>query len=192
MKHLLLVLCLAAPVPALAADNHAGVSLMGGAGFLRINAGSFDFFYEHVFGGANGFRLGADFVHVHHANGKRQSHQWTYGGSVAFRRYLSGGVFAGLLAGYRRGHGHFGHSDDPRHTMLESSQLRVLPQFGARLMPFESLSVVTALGLGYGPYTVKPTNRDDQVGRDAARYSEDGLAPNWLVLELEASIAYSF
>jgi hypothetical protein len=114
--------------------HHAGLSVTGFAGFLRHNLGSFTGFYEHGLTDHHAVRLAGDFVHVHHAADHVQSHHWTYGGSVGYRYHLhpGGGPFVGAEAGYRRGRGHFGARDAPEHTMLESRQLRILPELGCR------------------------------------------------------------
>lgn len=174
--------------------HHAGVSVMGFAGFLRHNVGSFTGFYEHGLTDHHALRLAGDFLHVHHAADHIQSHQWTYGASIGYRYHLrpGGGLFLGVEVGYRRGRGHFGERDAPEHTMVESRQLRVLPEVGYRhVHPRLPLSFVTRLAAGYGPYTVTTARRDD-VGTAAMSTSLDNLGATPIAVELELSIAYAF
>ncbi len=117
--------------------NHLGASVMGVAGFLRHNVGSFEVFYERILGRRHGLRLAGDFLHVHHNSDAVQSHQWTFGGTLSYRLYHrdGAGLFGGLKAGYRRGTGHFGPPHpDPGHVHLQSEQVLVLPQVGYRFL----------------------------------------------------------
>lgn len=176
------------------ADNQLSLSVMGLAGFLRVNAGSNVLAYERRLSEHHAVRAGADFIHVHHAADHVQSHQWTYGGSAGYRYHLTarGGLFVGAEVGYRRGHGHFGARDAADHAMLSHRQLRVLPEVGVRV-PHRRLPLVfiTRVAAGYGPYTVT-ADRDDAAGAAAVQYSEDVLAATPLVVDVEVSLGYAF
>lgn len=182
------------PAPPLP-KNFLGVSIMGVAGFFRLNIGSFEVYYERVLARHHGLRLAGDFVHVHHNSEGTQAHQWTFGGSLGYRYYLreGHGAFPGLKLAYRRGFGHFGEHAGPGHTHLNNEQILALAQGGYRfLIPRAHLSVVTAIGIGYAKTSVWATNRDDDVGRLAARTSQDNLATLPVALDLEISLGYAF
>ena len=174
--------------------NHAGISFTGAAGFLRHNVGSFVFFYERGLTEHHAVRAAGDFIHVHHAAGDVQSHQWTYGGSLGYRYHLrpGGGFFVGVEAGYRVGHGHFGNADAPEHTPLDIRQVRILPELGHRIVhPRLPLSFVARVAAGYGPYDVT-TTRMDAAGAAAVVYSEDNLGATPIAFDVELSAAYAF
>jgi hypothetical protein len=181
--------------PAPAPENHAGVSVTGLLGLLRINVGSYALSYERRLADHHTVRVVGDFLHVHHASDQVQSHQWTFGGGAGYRYYLrstGGGVFVGGELGYRRGFGHFGERGTPDHVALHNRQARVLGEVGARyLHPRRPLSFVVRVGAGYGPYTVT-TDRMDELGRAAVQLSQDNLAVRGLVVEAELAIAWSF
>jgi hypothetical protein len=174
--------------------NQIHANLLGFAGFMRLNIGSFGVGYERKLTDHHAFRVVGDFIHVHQASTAVQSHQWTFGGGLGYRYHFgaSGGPFVGIETGYRRGFGHFGERDTPEHVRLRNEQLRVLPELGFRHLHARlPLAVVTRIALGYGPYTVT-SDRDDLMGVEAVRFSEDVLAPLPMVLELELSVAYAF
>lgn len=187
----------AAPPPAPRAPrNHLGASVMGVAGFLRHNVGSFEVFYERILGRRHGLRLAGDFLHVHHNSDAVQSHQWTFGGTLSYRLYHrdGAGLFGGLKAGYRRGTGHFGPPHpEPGHVHLQSEQVLVLPQVGYRfLLPRAPLSIVAALGLGYAFRRVSVQEGAGEAAQLALRTTQDNLGTTPLALDLELSLAYSF
>ncbi len=194
-----LVSLLALAAPAVADErppprNQASVSVMGFAGFLRINAGSYVFAYERRLGDHHAVRVAADFIHVHHAADHVQAHQWTFGGSIGYRYHLrpAGGVFLGAEVGYRKGFGHYGDRDAPEHTMLDNRQLRATPELGVRVPhPRLPLVFITRIAAGYGPYDVT-TDRDDAIGAAAAQYCQDLLAATPLVVDVEVSLGYAF
>lgn len=177
-----------------AAPRHqASVSVMGLAGFLRVNAGSYVVAYERRLAGHHALRVAGDVIHVHHGADHVQVHQWTYGGSLGYRYHVTpaGGLFVGAEVGYRRGHGHHGRGTAD-HVMLENRQLRVLPELGIRL-PHRRLplALVTRVAAGWGPYRVT-ADRDDAAGEAAARYAQDVLAATSLVVDVELSLALAF
>lgn len=184
------------PAPARPAPkSYFGASVTGVAGFLRLNIGSFEVFYERIVGRHHGLRLAGDFVHVHHNSDAVQSHHWTFGGTLAYRYYLGEGygAFFGLKLGYRRGIGHYKAPPDLEHIHLASEHYLALPQLGYRFfIPRAHLGLVTALGAGYYRNTVWATNRDDELGRLAARTIQDNLAATPVALDLELSISYAF
>lgn len=189
----------AAPPDASAPTHFVGVDIMGFAGFLRVNVGRFAAYYEHVFGDHHGVRVAGDVVHVHHAADHQQAHQWTFGGQATYRYHFealeagpSGTPFAGLSVAYRRQMGHFGVEGEPDFTELSGSQLAVVPQIGYRFwLPSLSLSVVTSMGVGYGPWSIE-ADRDDELGRAQAQIAEDILAATPVVVEIELSFAFGF
>jgi hypothetical protein len=176
------------------AANYVGASVVGFAGFLRLNVGSYVVWYERALTPRHGLRLGGDFIHVHQAADHTQSHQWTYGGSIGYRYHWrpAEGPFVGVEVGYRQGVGHYGLADAAEHTMLENRQLRILPELGMRFVHDRlPLALVTRIAVGYGPYEVT-TDRDDDVGAAAARFSRDVLGPRALVMDIELSACYTF
>jgi hypothetical protein len=185
------------PAPPLVA-NYVGANLMGFAGFLRLNVGSFEVYYEHVFAQHHAVQLAGDFIHVHMNAAHMQSHQWTFGGSATYRYYFGAarGPFVGLNVGYRRGYGHFEEPGRVTLTNLQNEQFRVLAQVGYRITvpgTRPSFSVVPRLGVGYGPYFVRAVDATDPVNAEyAARTSRDLLAPHALVLDLEVSASVGF
>jgi hypothetical protein len=175
--------------------NYFGASVTGVAGFLRLNIGSFEVFYERIVGRHHGLRLAGDFVHVHHNSDAVQSHHWTFGGTLAYRYHLGEGhgTFFGLKLGYRRGIGHYKAPPELEHIHLASEHYLALPQLGYRFfIPRAHLGLVTALGAGYYRNTVWATNRDDELGQLAARTVRDNLAATPVALDLELSISYAF
>lgn len=176
-------------------DNYLGANIMGFAGFLRVNVGSYELYYEHIVERHHGLRVAGDFIHVHESAAHVQTHQWTFGGSLSYRYYFGPGVgpFVGALFGYRRGFGHYGEHDQPDHAQLENEQLRAIAQVGYRFFAERlALSVVPRVGIGYGEYRVWATDRDDPAGQAAAQYSRDVLAPTPLVIDLELSLGVGF
>lgn len=175
--------------------NYFGASITGVAGFLRLNIGSFEVFYERILGRHHGLRFAGDFVHVHHNADYVQSHHWTFGSTLAYRYYLGEGhgTFFGLKLGYRRGIGHYKVPSELEHIHLASEHYLALPQVGYRFfIPRAHLGLVTALGAGYYRNTVGATNRDDEPGRLAARTIQDNLAVTPVALDLELSLSYAF
>ncbi|HUQ06071.1 MAG TPA: hypothetical protein VM261_26390 [Kofleriaceae bacterium] len=198
MKRFALLLLLVCARTAIADDaapsQFVGASVTGFAGFLRHNVGSYVVFYEHGVGDHHAVRAGGDFVHIHHAADHVQSHQWTYGGSLGYRYHLrsGGGPFGGAEVGYRFGHGHFGDRDSPDHVMLESHQLRVMPELGYRVIhPRLPVAFTMRVAAGYGPYEVT-TTRDDAIGAAAVLQSEDNLGATGIAFDVELSFAYAF
>jgi len=183
------------PAPRWRPENYVGASLMGFAGFLRVNVGSYEVSYEHVFERHHGVRVAGDFIHVHEDAAHVQTHQWTFGGSLGYRYYFGHGVgpFVGASFGYRRGFGHYGVHHQPDHTSLANEQIRVIGQVGYRFFAERlALQVVPRVGIGYGEYSVWATDRDDAAGQAAARYSRDVLAPSALVIDLELTVGFGF
>jgi hypothetical protein len=186
-----------APAPPAPPRNYLGASVTGAAGFLRLNIGSFEVFYERLLdrAGHHGLRLAGDFIHVHHNAEHVKSHHWTFGGTLAYRYHLGPGhgAFFGLKLGYRRGLGHYKAPPDSEHVHLTSEHFLALPQAGYRFyIPRARLGIVTALGLGYARSTVSATDHDDEIGRLAARTIGENLAVTPVALDLELSLAYAF
>lgn len=202
-----LTLMLWSSTPALSEPpkNYLGANPMGFAGFLRLNIGSYELFYERILGKHHGVLVSFDFIHVHHVAGYLQSHQWTFGGGLTYRYYFDEGhgLFAGLRLGVRRGFGRYvegtgsavhdhgqGSGED---IQLVNAQYAAIPQVGYRFWrPGSKMSIATRLGLGYGPYDVRATNRADAHGEAVARFSRDLLAPLPLVIEAELSLSFAF
>lgn len=183
-----------APPAADGPKNFLGASVMGFAGFLRLNVGSFEVYYERLLSGHHGLRLAFDFVHVHHSADYVQSHQWNVGGNLGYRYYfgLGLGPFLGGKFAYRRGPGHYIGSDGV-HTHLQNEQILGLVQGGYRfVLPRAHLSLVPALALGYGQTSVYPSERYDDVTIFIAQRARDNLATTPVALDLELSLAYAF
>lgn len=183
------------PPSTLAAPRHYfGVSIMGVAGFLRLNVGSFEVYYERVLARHHGLRFAGDFVHIHHNAEYVKAHEWTFGGSFTYRYYAgeAQGVFGGLKVGYRRGFGHYGDHGSPEYTETYNDQILVLPQAGYRfLIPRAHVSIVPAFGIGYTRVQLFST-RDDEVAQSAIRILRDNLATLPVAIDLELSVAYAF
>lgn len=179
-------------------ENTFGASVVGFAGFLRLNIGSYELFYERQLMPRHAVRFAFDFIHVHQAADYSQTHQWTFGGSATYRYYLTGGAsapFTGLRVGYRRGFGHFGAPDSAEHLSLINQQLSVIPQLGFRFMLDERLAVVAHLGVGYGPYEVQVAAHAGHSGDDGdprVRFSRDVLGILPIAVDSELSLALSF
>ena len=201
MKTLLLIALLSAPVAVAAEETEAprnnliGASVVGFAGFLRLNIGSYEVFYERRFG-SHAVMATFDFIHVHQGGEHLGSHQWTFGGALTYRYFFdfAPGLFIGLKAGYRRGWGysmeHTAEGID--RTDLINSQLSIVPQVGFRFAPLPWLRITTRFGLGYGPYTVTPKERTDAAALQAAAISRDTLATSALITDTELSIGFAF
>lgn len=163
------------------------------AGFLRVNVGSFEVFYERRFG-AHGVMATFDFIHVHQGSEHVGSHQWTFGGALTYRYFFE--AAPGLKAGYRRGFGHYMLHDPSsgamQRTELTNSQLSFIPQIGFRFAPLPWLRITTRFGLGYGPYTVTPKDRTDAAALHAAAVSRDTLSVQTLVADTELSFGVAF
>lgn len=175
------------------ASNFVGASPVGFAGFLRLNVGSYEVFYERVVAEHHGLRLGLDFIHVHHSTEYIQSHQWTFGGSLTYRYYLREGygVYFGLRLGYRRGFGRYGEAGDHDHSALMNQQWSAIPQAGYRFMLTPRIALGAHLGVGYGPYQVWATS-DGHMTQENVRFSRDLLGVLPIVLDTELSIAVAF
>lgn len=197
-----LLLCLAlfslsafAQTPA--RQNLVGASIVGFAGFLRVNVGSFEVFYERRFG-AHAVMGTFDFIHVHQGSEHVGSHQWTFGGALTYRYFFGAapGLFAGLKAGYRRGFGYYMVHDlssgEENRTELVSAQLAFIPQIGFRFEPLPFLRLTLRFGLGYGPYMVTPRDRADAAALHAATVSRDTLSVQPLVADTELSLGFAF
>lgn len=183
-----------APVTLVAPKNFLGASVMGFAGFLRLNIGSYEVYYERLFAGRHGLRLAFDFIHVHQNAGYVQSHQWTVGGNLGYRHYFGegGGPFLGGKFAYRRGPGHH-IGGDGVHTHLVNEQILGLFQGGYRhVLPRAHLSLVTAAGVGYGQTSVYAVDRQDDQALAIALAARDNLATTAVALDLELSLAYAF
>lgn len=199
MKTLLLVALLAASVASAEEtprNNLVGASVVGFAGFLRLNIGSYEVFYERRFG-SHAVMATFDFIHVHQASEHLGSHQWTFGGALTYRYFFdfAPGLFLGLKVGHRRGFGYFmAHSAEGAmdRTDLVNSQWSVVPQVGFRFEPLPWLRITTRFGLGYGPYVVTPRSRTDAAALEAAQLSRDTLATSALVTDTEFSIGFAF
>jgi hypothetical protein len=178
-------------------ENLVGASVVGVAGFLRLNLGSFEVFYERRFG-AHGVVATFDFIHVHQGSEHVGSHQWTFGGALTYRYFFESapGLFIGLKAGYRRGFGYYMEHDlssgEMNRTELTNSQLALLPQIGFRFAPLPWLRITTRFGVGYGPYTVTPVGRTDSAAVHAATVSRDTLSAQPIVVDTELSIGFAF
>jgi hypothetical protein len=184
----------AAPPTPTAPKNFLGASVAGFAGFLRLNIGSYEVYYERLFRGHHGLRLAFDFIHVHQNAGYVQSHQWTVGGNLGYRYYFGagGGPFVGGKFAYRRGPGHH-IGGDGVHTHLVNEQILGLFQGGYRhVLPRAHLSLVTAAGVGYGQTSVYAVDRQDDQALAIALAARDNLATTAVALDLELSLAYAF
>ena len=200
-RHLLLLPLLSALALAEAAppppQNLVGASVVGFAGFLRVNLGSFEVFYERRFG-AHAVMATFDFIHVHQGSEHMGSHQWTFGGALTYRYFFDAapGLFVGLKAGYRRGFGsymvHDMASGAEDRTELTNSQLALVPQVGFRFAPLPWLRITARFGLGYGPYTVTPKDRTDPAALRAATASRDTLSVQPIIADTELSFGFAF
>jgi len=78
-------------------------------------------------------------------------------------------------------------------TKLENEQWSALAQGGVRFhFPKLALTVVAAVGVGYGPYSVRATNRDDAIGAAAVSISKDNLGTTPIVVDFELSLGWAF
>jgi hypothetical protein len=196
MNALALALLLSTAPEAPARDNLLGASVVGFAGFLRLNVGSYEVFYERRFG-SHAVMATFDFIHVHQGSEHVGSHQWTFGGALTYRFFFdfAPGLFLGLKAGYRRGWGYYMEhtTEGMERTDLVNSQLALIPQVGFRFAPLPWLRVTTRFGVGYGPYTVTPAaGRTDASALRAATISRDTLATQPLVIDTELSLGFAF
>ena len=175
------------------ASNFVGASPVGFAGFLRLNVGSYEVFYEHVFAGHHGVRAGFDFIHVHHSTEYIQSHQWTFGGNLTYRYYVdeAQGLYVGLRLGYRRGFGRYGDTGDHDHSALMNQQWSAIPQLGYRFMLTPRVAIGAHVGAGYGPYQVWAST-DGHLTAETVRFSRDLLGVLPIVLDTELSISVAF
>jgi hypothetical protein len=175
-------------------SSYAGASITGFLGFLRVNVGSFEVFFEHVFAKRHGLHAAFDFIHVHQNATYQQLHQWTFGGALTYRFYLleNPGPWVGLRLGYRRGFGRFGDPGEPDHLELANSQFSAIGQVGYRFLPLPWLSIAARAGLGYGPYTVAAVGRNDAQSEAVVRLARDVLAPVALVFDSELTVAFAF
>ena len=178
----------------LQASNFVGASPVGFAGFLRLNVGSYEVFYEHVFAGHHGVRAGFDFIHVHHSTEYIQSHQWTFGGNLTVPLLRRGGAGrvrrtaprlpAGLRALRRGG----------RSRSLGADEPAVVGDTAARL-PVHAhpagVAIGAHVGVGYGPYQVWAST-DGHLTAETVRFSRDllGVLPIALDTELSVSVAF--
>ncbi|MFT3712626.1 MAG: hypothetical protein QM817_33675 [Archangium sp.] len=176
-------------------DNLIGASVVGFAGFLRLNVGSYEVFYERRFG-SHGVMATFDFIHVHQGSEHVGSHQWTFGGALTYRFFFdfAPGLFIGLKAGLRRGFGYYmvHTTEGMDRTDLVNSQWSLIPQAGFRFAPLPWLRITTRFGLGYGAYTVTPKDRTDAAALQAATISRDTLGTQSLVIDTELSLGFAF
>lgn len=198
MRSLLLAALVASPVASAQApsrDNLVGASVVGFAGFLRLNVGSYEVFYERRFG-SHAVAATFDFIHVHQGGEHVGSHQWTFGGALTYRYFFESapGLFVGLKAGHRRGFGYYmvHTATGMDRTDLVNTQWSIVPQVGFRFSPLPWLRITARFGLGFGPYTVTPKDRSDAAAVEAASISRDTLAVQPLFLDNELSIGFAF
>ncbi|MBL8682425.1 MAG: hypothetical protein JNK05_24880 [Myxococcales bacterium] len=183
-----------------ASRNFVGANIMGVVGFLRLNAGSFGVSYEHIAAGRHGLRASFDFVHVHQASTELQTHQWSLGGSVAYRYYFMDamGPFVGASVGYRRGWGHFEEPGRVAMVHLFNEHVRAMAHAGYRYVlagRWPTFSFVPSLGVGYAYYNVELAPHSHHATADGAyvtRTARDQLAATPVIIDLELTFALAF